>query len=511
MIESLRTFKSSILLSLIMANLSIALVGSGVIFILEGFFDVGGANGVIIATAAGILLSIALAVVEQRMLTSPINMVVQAILHVSQQEAASEVTDLTKLHSKHGVVKEMVESIFKLATQGHEVTSDLESQRAFLRDTLDAAPVAILMFDPEGKLKYANSGGREIIDYDFKEALGQPLSALLDLHFQSDETVDRWLGICRENKIEENSFWERVGLLRKDNSRNIYDVAGHYSKDNTHGIELMLVLIDRTQEYVADESEMDFVAMAAHELRSPITVIRGYLDVFEDELKEIFNVEQRALLQKMTVSAEMLSASVNNILNVARIEQGHIELHIRQADWLEIIKNSYEDLAIRATVHGRELKLIVPEKVPLVAIDRVSISEVINNLVDNAIKYSFEGGVITLRVVEQNGLISTTVEDKGTGIPEAVMGHLFKKFYRSHRTRQGVTGTGLGLYLSKAIIDSHGGNIWVRSKEGEGSTFGFDLPTYDTIADTLKKGNNDGEGIKRSSHGWIKNHSLNRR
>ncbi|MDX1765901.1 MAG: histidine kinase dimerization/phospho-acceptor domain-containing protein, partial [Candidatus Saccharimonadales bacterium] len=399
MIDSLKTFKSSILLSLMMANLAIALIGSGVIFILEGFFDVGGANGVIIATLAGIVLAVGLAIVEQRVLTSPINMVVQALLHVSQQDTGTEPTDLTKLSSKHGLVKQMVESVFKLATLGHEITSDLESQRSFLRDTLDAAPVMMLMFDPEGKLKYANAGGREIIDYDFQEALGQPLTKLLDLHFQSDETIERWLGICRENKIEENTFWERVGLLRRDNSRNIYDIAGHYSKDNTHGIELMLVLIDRTKDYVADESEMDFVAMAAHELRSPITVIRGYLDVFEDELKEVFNIEQRALLQKMTVSAEMLSESVNNILNVARIEQGHIELHIRQADWLDIIKSSYEDLALRAKVHGRELKLEVPKKVSLVAVDRVSISEVLNNLIDNAIKYSFEGGVITLKVV----------------------------------------------------------------------------------------------------------------
>jgi signal transduction histidine kinase len=234
------------------------------------------------------------------------------------------------------------------------------------------------------------------------------------------------------------------------------------------------------------------------------------LDVFQDEMKSVFTVEQQALLQKMTVSAEMLSLYVNNILNVAKVDQQIMPLHIIEADWREVLKEAYADLFLRAKAHGRILKLELPATLPPAAIDRISMIEVINNLVDNAIKYSSEGGEITIRAEEHEGLISTAVVDHGIGIPDAILGNLFKKFYRSHTSRTGVSGTGLGLYLSKAIIDAHGGNIWVRSQAGKGSTFGFDLPTYASVADTLKKGDNNSASIRRSSKGWIKNHAMYR-
>jgi two-component system, OmpR family, sensor histidine kinase VicK len=101
------------------------------------------------------------------------------------------------------------------------------------------------------------------------------------------------------------------------------------------------------------------------------------------------------------------------------------------------------------------------------------------------------------------------VQDFGVGIPSSVMPNLFSKFYRDHRNRAQIGGTGLGLYLSKAIISAHGGNIWVQSKEGEGSTFGFTLMPYERLAEELK--NSDNNEIVRGAHGWIKNHSLYRR
>jgi len=293
-----------------------------------------------------------------------------------------------------------------------------------------------------------------------------------------------------------------------DNTRQIFDVLASYNKDESHGVEVSLGLIERTEKYLADESEMDFVAVAAHELRGPITIIRGYLDVFKKELKGTLSVEHIGLLEKAVISAEQLSDTVNNILNIARIDQEHIQLHIRETDWIEVLKEAYENLQLRAKVHGRVLRLEVPESLPAVAVDRGSILEVINNLVDNAIKYSPEGGQVIISAKAQDSFVSTTVQDFGIGIPKAVIGKLFKKFYRSHRSKQAVTGTGLGLYISKVIVDSHGGNIWVRSKEGEGSTFGFELPTYESVKDAIKKGEADGSVIKRSSHGWIKNHTM---
>ena len=106
------------------------------------------------------------------------------------------------------------------------------------------------------------------------------------------------------------------------------------------------------------------------------------------------------------------------------------------------------------------------------------------------------------------GMVATTVQDFGVGIPGGVMPNLFDKFYRSHRSRTQIGGTGLGLYLSKTIVEAHGGHMWVQSKEGQGSTFGFSILPYAQLAEEQKIGND--KDIVRGAHGWIKNHSLYR-
>ncbi len=141
----------------------------------------------------------------------------------------------------------------------------------------------------------------------------------------------------------------------------------------------------------------------------------------------------------------------------------------------------------------------------------LTVGEVITNLVDNAIKYSPDNAqkIAIVSSVNSEGLIETTVQDYGAGIPSSVMPNLFSKFTRNHRNKDDITGTGLGLFLSKAIVNAHSGNIWAKSKENEGSTFGFTLLPYDQLAKELQSNNN--EGIVQGSHGWIKNHSMQRR
>jgi signal transduction histidine kinase len=148
---------------------------------------------------------------------------------------------------------------------------------------------------------------------------------------------------------------------------------------------------------------------------------------------------------------------------------------------------------------------------PLVAVDRMTISEVITNLIENAIKYSPEEAhdINIVSKINPGGLVETTVQDHGVGIPGSVMPRLFGKFTRNHRNQAQIGGTGLGLFLSKSIITAHSGNIWASSKENEGSTFSFTLVPYSQLAKDLQ--NNNNENIVRGSHGWIKNHSMQRR
>jgi signal transduction histidine kinase len=165
---------------------------------------------------------------------------------------------------------------------------------------------------------------------------------------------------------------------------------------------------------------------------------------------------------------------------------------------------------LRAKAQNRLLAIQFPTDLPTIAADRASLSEVFGNLIDNAIKYSNEGGAINVTARVTGDFVDIIFEDHGIGMPESVVSQLFQKFYRSHRSRETVAGTGIGLYISKAIVESHGGTISVRSEDGHGSTFVVSIPIYSTVADKLKAGDNSNEGLISEGRGWIKNHSMYR-
>jgi signal transduction histidine kinase len=167
-------------------------------------------------------------------------------------------------------------------------------------------------------------------------------------------------------------------------------------------------------------------------------------------------------------------------------------------------------MQLRAVSQNRLLAVEFPDDLPTVAADRGSISEVLGNLIDNAVKYSNEGGIVNVTAATDGDFVRVSVEDHGIGMPSSVVSNLFHKFYRSHRSRETVAGTGIGLYISKAIVESHGGTISVRSQEGKGSTFEFRLPIYATVADKLREHDNSNEGLIEHGEGWIKNHAMYR-
>jgi len=215
-------------------------------------------------------------------------------------------------------------------------------------------------------------------------------------------------------------------------------------------------------------------------------------------------------LKKMEVSAKQLTAFVNNMLNVARVDENELTLHLVEENWESVIRSSTHDIELRAQIHGIDIEYNIAPDLPPVAVDRVSIYEVINNLLDNAIKYSGSSKkIFVMSKLNKEGLVETVIQDFGVGMPSNVLPKLFEKFHRNHRNKSQIAGTGLGLFLSKAIVSAHGGNIWAESKEGEGSTFGFTILPYANLSQELK--DNANTEITRSAHGWVKNHSLYRR
>jgi signal transduction histidine kinase len=436
----------------------------------------------------------------------------QAVLHLSPSEQGMAAPNTDRLSLGRELVTSLVAQIHQLSNIAGQAAGEAEKQGKDLHRDFVAAnlPLPLIVLDPTETIIFANEAAAQYVGLHGEDMIGKNVYMIFDMSFPNEDTFDKWLkGVKAATATAVNS-WERVRLnVRDDHPVRLFDLAAYYNRDNPNHQETMLILFDHTKQYSQDDQAVSFIALSVHELRTPLTLLRGYIEVFEEELGQNVNPELHSFMQKMRAQSDQLTAFVNNILNVARVDEDQLELRLQTGDWRTILKKAIEMMSLRAKVRGITLKCQFATDLPPVGVDAISISEVINNLIDNAIKYSGNSKVIEIKTfLNQEGVVETTVQDYGVGIPTAVMPNLFTKFYRDHRNRAQIGGTGLGLYLSKALITAHGGKLWVRSKEGEGSIFGFTLLPYDKLAEAKKAGDMD---ITRSAHGWIKNHSLYRR
>jgi signal transduction histidine kinase len=374
-------------------------------------------------------------------------------------------------------------------------------------------PLPLFVFNKDQIITFASDSAISYTGRQSAELFGKPLFEAMDLEFPSSFTLESWVNDCQKNKVTDTAYWRRVRLRLKDDTGTLRqcDLAGYYNRDNPTGIEFIVTLFDRTQEYAQDDQSLSFIALAVHELRTPLTLMRGLIEVFEEELAGKLDEEMTTFMQRLHSSAEQLSSFVNNILNVARIEENQLVVKLNEEKLDELIRHAGDDMNIRARSLGKAITYDVASNLPTVGADRVTVYEVLCNLLDNALKYGGQSKeIIVHAAMGKDGMAEITVEDHGVGIPTSVLPTLFEKFHRNHRNRNAISGTGLGLYLSKAIINAHGGDIWVKSKEGEGTVVGFTLQPYCSLADELKTGNYCDDMV-RTAHGWIKNHSLYRR
>ncbi len=366
---------------------------------------------------------------------------------------------------------------------------------------LNHTSCGIVVFDSNKQIVSANQSAP--IAKDVKG------NSYLALDFLGEQNIFDWLKEIEESSINAERRWSRISTDPEViNKQRIYDVIASYEKGAAG--ETVVVLIDRSEWYIPEEEDLNFIAFAAHELRGPITVIRGYLDVLEQELSGRLSGDEPELIKRLVVSSNRLSSYVGNILNVAKFDRHHLKVHLVEDSVWEIYNSIADDMQLRASSQQRMLNIDLPKDLPTVAADRGSIQEVIGNLVDNAIKYSFEGGVINVKAEVKGEFVEISVADNGVGMPASVVKNLFHKFYRSHRSKEAVAGTGIGLYLCKAFVESHGGSISARSKENEGSVFSFTLPIYETVKDKLLEDGQLNSSLIRQGSGWIKNHAMYR-
>ena len=497
-------------LILIMVVFQVLVMGTG--WLLASRENVSTTTILIAMSALGLCGSVLFARFASHASAEPIHIIWQAIQHVAPHGDAQPSPNIDTLQYGRELVSNLVNHVYQMAS----VVSDVEKTNTkkiqdihanFLANSL---PLPMVVLDKEDNIVYINDTAVKYFALPVDELETKNVYTALDMSFSDDQTLHSWLQTVRRSSVTANMRWERVriGLPGQKDTKQ-FDLAAHFNSDNPMGYETLLILFDHTEVYSQDDQAMSFVALSVHELRTPLTLLRGYIEVFDEELGPTLNAELKDFMKKMDASAQQLAAFVDNILNVAKIEDNQLTLQLKEEKWEDVLRTVVNDLRLRAGVRGVTIKATVARDLPSVGVDRYSIYEVVANLLDNAIKYSRGTKEVHLTaVLNADGMVETSVKDFGLGIDGSILPHIFDKFYRNHRNRAQIRGTGLGLYLSRAIVQAHGGQISVNSKVDEGSTFTFTVLPYAKLAESGKTGNTN--GITRGAHGWIKNHSLYR-
>lgn len=348
---------------------------------------------------------------------------------------------------------------------------EVATERNRIDSVLSAIVDGIIALDFNKNIIFVNKSAEEITGYRQDELLNKSVEQFIRLYFDKEEILPKTY--CNV------TFNQAVTLVGRSGKQTKVSLT-------TSGIEngvqtnlgCLLILHDLSREEELERMKLDFVSMASHELKTPLTSIIGYLSVFIQENRGKIEAGEFDLLEKSLVSAQQLLTLIQNILSVNKIERDQLAVTPQTIDYLSIITKTVDDLSNLAKQKNISLNLNLPqEPLPQVLADPIRINEVISNLVANAINYTSSGGRVEISFKTTPNEVTTVVSDNGIGIPKEAISHLFNKFFRVSSTIQsGQRGTGLGLYIAKSIIVRLGGKIWVESSEGAGSKFYFTLP-----------------------------------
>jgi signal transduction histidine kinase len=224
-----------------------------------------------------------------------------------------------------------------------------------------------------------------------------------------------------------------------------------------------------------DRMKDELAQNISHELRTPLTFVRGYVDLLLGGDMGPLNPKQKQGLEIISQKTAVVSQLVNNIILLQQLEQSPLQLAL--TDVSRVAKESVAKIQNAAAKQGVSLHLRVPSEMPLVLADPVRVKLVFQHLLENAIKFSPNGGSVQVQLAEQADRIQVAVSDQGIGISKDQLEQIFERFYQiDSSSKRRFEGTGLGLTIAKRIVEAHGGRIWVKSRLGRGSVFFFDLP-----------------------------------
>lgn len=343
----------------------------------------------------------------------------------------------------------------------------LESQKKFSA-LAESNVIGVVLADLDGIIYEANTAFLQLIGYTRNDlAIGEINWRTLTASEYKKIVDAKNRQLVAKGKVKQ---YEKE-FVKKDGSR-VPVIVGKTLLNREHGIFIAFIL-DITERKRLEERKDEFISIASHELKTPLTSIKGYTQLLERLVQGTGNAQAGLLLSKTNTYIDRLSGLIADLLDVSKIQSGKLLFNVGQFDLYDLVKESIEGIQNTANNHTIELKQTTHQ---IFRGDKFRLEQVLHNLLTNAIKYSPRATRIVVRLTKNAKVVTLSVQDFGVGIPAKHLSKLFSRFYRVETTAKEFSGLGIGLYISSEIVKRHGGRIRVQSTEGKGSTFIVELP-----------------------------------
>ncbi|HJH32463.1 MAG TPA: PAS domain S-box protein [Methanosarcinaceae archaeon] len=422
----------------------------------------------------------------------------QRVMHIHHDnEGNDQFVDIvvTPIFDQNGEVIQVIES-------SHDITKikltekTLRETSNYLNKLIDFTNAPFIVWNPDLIITRVNHAFEELTGYTSKELMGKKISMLIPNSNMQEVSYE----INRTLKGEHWKLVEIPVIHKNGNARLVlWNSANLYDEDDKTVSAIIAQGIDITERKEAERSRKrytrelaksneelksldrmkdEFLSNISHELKTPLVSIEGFSEVVRDETLGALNNGQKKALDTVLRNAKRLERLIDSVLYLSISESGKMKYTFKPVQVADVIEHSIIDMLPQVNKHNLKIKKEVPDNLPLIQADEDRLIQVLINLISNAIKFS-PAGEITVTVHETDADIHIAVNDTGIGIPEGKIGYLFDRFYQGDAsTKRKYGGTGLGLHISKLIVEAHKGKIWADSKEGVGTTIHVTLPKY---------------------------------
>ena len=410
-------------------------------------------------------ISIVVAVLVARSITQPIGEMQEQAMRIARGDYSRRVTVYGK-----DELGQLAETFNQLGERIEETQDAMESERNRLDSVLSHMTDGVIATDRRGKVTSINEMAMTLLNVKGEEVIGESILELLGI--EEDYTLRKLLEKPDEMLIHRENPYRGTVILRTDFAM-IRRESGFISG-------LVAVMHDVTEQEKTEQERREFVSNVSHELRTPLTSMRSYIEALSEGAWKDEEIAPNFLKVTLDETDRMIRM-INDLLDLSRMDSQQSNLQLEYININELVSFVLDrfDMIMNNEEKGKKYRIRrdFTQRELWAEVDPDKIIQVIDNIMNNAIKYSPDGGTITVHLSETHNNILLSITDQGLGIPKKDLQKVFDRFYRVDKARarkQG--GTGLGLAITKEVIKAHGGNIWVESQEGRGSTFYITLP-----------------------------------